>query len=74
MLLEQFNSGFCKPCESLSTPTTTVAETKIHERKMKYTGESQELPSEESNPVTDPLGETVEFLRRNIRRAYYYLI
>ena len=33
----------------------------MHERKMKYTKEEQKLQSEESHPVTDPLGES----RRN---------
>ena len=33
----------------------------MHEREMKYTGESQKLLSEDSHPETDSLGEN----RRN---------
>ena len=34
-----------------------VAGKKMQEREMKYTFNKLKLPSEESHPVTDPLGE-----------------
>ena len=40
----------------------------MHDGEMKYTGEKQKLPSEESHPVTDPLGDETEDSRNPVKK------